>query len=183
MHLIKTLYIAYTIFQNFNIPHSHTHAYTPTFQYPHSLFVLLFLWLSMWLHHIWCVILLNDIMDTLVPLYHKGISVCFMQQDLSLLRSNTWHGSSTLIWHYTQTDKKHNTHRGAIDWHTHISIYQLLCAHNSYLYYISWIIHWYQNFTLQSSIMSLLLENCQLVEVTYLLIIFNKTRFFPWNMV
>ena len=25
--------------------------------------------------------------------------------------------------------------------------------------------------------------NCQLVEVTYLLIIFNETRFFPWNMV
>ena len=83
----------------------------------------------------------------------------------------------------THRQTRNTTHTGGNRLTHTISIYQLLCAHNSYLYYISWIIHWYQNFTLQSSIMSLLLENCQLVEVTYLLIIFNETRFFPWNMV
>ena len=57
----------------------------------------------------------------------------------------------------------------------------LLCAHCSCLYYIiEWIICWYQKFTLQSSTMYLLFKNYSLAEVTYLLIKFNKTKFFPW---
>ena len=39
----------------------------------------------------------------------------------------------------------------------------------------------YQRFTLQCSKMSLLFKNYWLVEVAYLLIRFNETKFFPWN--
>ena len=38
-----------------------------------------------------------------------------------------------------------------------------------------------KKFTLQSSTMSLLFKTYSLVEVTYLLIRFNKTKFFPWD--
>ena len=43
------------------------------------------------------------------------------------------------------------------------------------------IVSWYQKFTLQSYTMSLLFKNCWLKEFTYLLIKFNKPKFFPWN--
>ena len=76
-----------------------------------------------------------------------------------------------------------NQIQGLIDWHTHINVYQhyLLCAHSNYLYYIEWIIGWYQKFTLTSFTMSLLFKNYQLVEVTCLLTRCHKTKFFPWN--
>ena len=72
--------------------------------------------------------------------------------------SNTmWFFASTLIWYHTQTHTHTHTHtpKDTTHWgasaltHTSINIYlhPLLCAHNSYLYYIEWIIHWYQKFT------------------------------------
>ena len=57
----------------------------------------------------------------------------------------------------------------------------MICAYSSYLYYIEWIIHWYQKFTLRSFTMSLLSKNYWIVEVTYMLIKYNKMRLFPWN--
>ena len=53
--------------------------------------------------------------------------------------------------------------------------------HHHHLYYIEWKIHWCQKFSLPSSTMSLLFENYWLVKVIYLLIWFNKLKFFPWN--
>ena len=59
-----------------------------------------------------------------------------------------------LLWYHTHKQShKHTQHtEGPVDWHTHINIYlhQLLCAHNSYLYYIEWIIHWYKKFSVHS---------------------------------
>ena len=46
---------------------------------------------------------------------------------------------------------------------------------------LHWIICWNQKFALQGSTMSSLFKNYWLVEITYLLIRFNKTKFFLWN--
>ena len=58
----------------------------------------LFLWLNGWSHHIWCVILLNDIMDlhmsSLGTLYQKHLDVCFMEQGVKF--TVVWHISSLL---------------------------------------------------------------------------------------
>ena len=75
--------------------------------------------------------------QALVPWCHRDLVVCFMQQGVSFLRSNTvWSFASTLIWYHTHKGKHHT--QGPIDWHTHINTHQhhLLCAHSSYLYYI-----------------------------------------------
>ena len=75
-----------------------------------------------------CVILLNDIMDTLVPLYHKGISVCFMHQDLSLLSSNTWH--VLVPWFdITHRQTRNTTHTGGNRLtHTYKYIPTIMCS-------------------------------------------------------
>ena len=80
-----------------------------------------------------------------------------------------WVFTSTMIWHHTHTDtctKTHNTLMG-------------MCI--SCVYYIEWIICWYQKVTIQSSTMSLLFKNYWLVEITYLLNRFSKSKLFPWN--
>ena len=76
-------------------------------------------------------------------------------QGVSLLRSKTWRVFLLVLWFDTT-----NT------------------AHSSSLYYIEWIICWYQKFTLQRSTMSLLFKNYWLEEVIHLLIRFSKTKFF-----
>ena len=75
--------------------------------------------------------------------------------------------------------------KGPKGWHTHIYIYihydHLLCAHSSYLCYTEEMIPWYKQFTLQTFTVPLLFKNYWFVQVTHLLIRFNKTKFFPWN--
>ena len=129
--------------------------------------------------HIWYdIILLNDIINlhvsslgTLVP---RG-PYCVFYATRHQAYWGLTHGivfASALIWYHTHK-QTHTAYSGAIDWHTRINIYyhHLLCAHSSYLYYIEWIIAWYQKFTLKSSTMSLLFKNNWfIVEVTYLLI-------------
>ena len=86
-----------------------------------------------------------------------------------------WHGFLIILW-FNIRDKqtnKHTAHTGTKN--------NLLCAHSSYLCYTESIISWYQKFSLQSSTMPLLFKNYSLVKVTYLLIRFNKTKFFPRN--
>ena len=92
-----------------------------------------------------------------------------------------WFFVSTMIWNHTDKGTQHT--QGPVDWHTHTNTHyhHLLCSHSSYLYYIEWIIRWYQKITLQSSPMSLLFKTYWLVEVTYLLVWFNETKFFPEN--
>ena len=96
--------------------HHHPLPTHPTKPFP-TLFVVLFLWRNGWLCHIWCVILLNDIMDLHV---------------LSLVPSNTrtlWCGfcnKASVYWGWTydvlfcyysdlishKQTKTHSTHRG-----------------------------------------------------------------------
>ena len=108
-----------------------------------------FLWLNGWLNHIWCAILLNDIMDLhMSSLGTLDLGVCFKQQDVKFTEVwNMWFFAGTLTLYHTHKPTQH-TH-GPVDLHTHINIYlhHLLCAHNSYLYYIEWIIHLYHKIT------------------------------------
>ena len=130
-------------FQVFSNPSPHTSLSPPT-PTPTVLSVVLFLWLNGWSQHIWCAILLDDNMDlnmsslgTLVP-ETPWCVVC--NKDSSLLRSDTmWFFTGNLIWYHTH---KHTVHSGSVDWHSLVNIYlhhHLLCAHNSYLYYIKWL--------------------------------------------
>ena len=53
---------------------------------------------------------------------------------------------------HTHTNSQRQHMQGSLDWHTHVNIYlhHLLCAHSSYLFYIEWIIQWYQKFTIHN---------------------------------
>ena len=75
---------------------------------------------------------------------------------------------------HTQTNTQHHV-EGPIDWHINIYYRHLLCAHSSYLYYVELITHWYQNFILQRS------PILCFSKIAYLLIRFNKTKYFLWN--
>ena len=56
-----------------------------------------------------------------------------------------------VLWFDKHTHR--HRHTGPVYWHIHINTYlhHLLCAHSSYLYYIKWIIHWYQKFTFHNA--------------------------------
>ena len=111
-----------------------------------ALSAVLILWLNEWLRHIWCAILLNDIMNllhmsslgTLLP----GVPWCvFYAKRHQLYWGLTYNvvfcWYSDLISHkHIHTLKDTQYTQGPVDWHIHINIYlhHLLCAHNSYLY-------------------------------------------------
>ena len=107
-------------------------------QPPPPLFFLLscfFSWMGDWLHHIWCVILLNDNIDlhmsSLVSLVPEGL--CFLHQKECVFYA---------IRHQVYWGQIHQIHLiSYVDWYTHINIYlhQLLFAHSSYLFYIKWL--------------------------------------------
>ena len=125
---------------------------------------LLVLWLNGWSHHIWCAILLNDIINlhmsslgTLVPEGPWYLFYAKRRQVYWGLTHNVvfcWYSNlilRTQTHTYTHKDIQHT--QGLVDLHTHINIYlhHLLCAHSSYLYYIGWIIHWHQKITFHES--------------------------------
>ena len=112
-----------------------------------ALYVVLFIWLYEWLCHIWCAILLNDIIDlhmsslgTLAPERPSCVFYATRHHVYWGLTNNVvfrWYPN--LISHkhthtYTRKDTQYTL--GPVDWHIHINIYlhHLLCAHNSYLY-------------------------------------------------
>ena len=130
-------------------------------------------WLSGWLHHIWCAILL-DIIDlhmlSLGALNPEGPWCVFFATKhvyLGLTHNVVFCWYSNLISHsqrdstnkrtYTHKETQHKQtqiytqrdieHSGSL--HTNITIYlhHLLRAHSSYLNCIEWIIHWYQKVT------------------------------------
>ena len=112
-----------------------------------------FFWLNGWSRHIWCAILLNDVMDLhmsslsiLVPEGHWCVFYATRRQVYWGLTHNVVF-AGTLIWYHTHTNTQHT--QGPLDWDTHINIHlhHLLCSHSSYLYYNEWIIHWYQKYT------------------------------------
>ena len=132
---------------------------TPPSPFPPTLtatahYVTFFSRLNGWSCHIWCAILLNDIMDvhmsSLKTLMHVSCN-----NASSLLSSDIWCGfflysdliSDIHTHKHTHKDTQHTS--GPVDWHTHVSLYlhQVLCAHSSYLYCNKWIIHWYQKLT------------------------------------
>ena len=63
----------------------------------------------------------------LIPSCQKNLVVC-LQQGFSLLRSNIWSGFLLVSDLISHTNKQtYTAHRGPIDWHTHINIYQHHC--------------------------------------------------------
>ena len=148
-------------------------------------FVVLFLWLSGWLCHILCVILRNHIMDLhmsslsiIVPEGPGCVFYATRRQVYWNLESLAHCGFLLVFWFDITQTKTHRTPRVYL---YNIYKYHLLCAHSSCLYYIEWIVCWYQRFVLRNSTMSLLFKNYSLVEVINLLIRFDITKFFPWN--
>ena len=148
---MKTPYIAYPLFSNFVQPPTSLSLPTST-STAHS--IVLFLWLSGWLQHIWCAILCNDFIDVCMSSLRTLMHVWWSKVS-SLLSSDMWCGFCWYSWFdlshtHTHPHTYKDTHhtQKPVDWHTHIKIYlqQLLCAHSSYLYYIEWIIHGYQKF-------------------------------------
>ena len=118
---------------------------SPSIPIPAVLSVVLFLWLNGGSYHIWCAILLNDNMDlhmsilgTLVP---EGPWCVFP----ATRRQVYWGLTHNLVYYrysdFVITHKHTQLTQGPVDWHTHINIYlhQLLCAHDSYPYYIKWL--------------------------------------------
>ena len=120
-------YIAYTPFFKF--------CPTPLFPvasnpHPTALSVILLIWLNGWSHHIWCAILLNDIMDlhmsshgNLVPERPKCVFYALRHRVywglthnmvlwFDIMRTNT----------YTHTHKDTLQTQGPVDWYT-ISIH------------------------------------------------------------
>ena len=79
---------------------------------PNALSIFLFLWLNGWSHHIWCAILLNDIMD----LHISSLST-FVPEGPWCVFYATRHQFSDLISH-TQTHKHTNTQytQGPVDY-------------------------------------------------------------------
>ena len=114
---------------------------------PAALSVVSNLWLNGWSRPIWFAILVNNIMD----LHISSISK-FLPEGLWYLlyatRCQDYWGLTHTHWDLSYSHKDTQYTQWQVDWHTYINIYlhQLLCAQSSYLYYIDWIIHWYQKF-------------------------------------
>ena len=116
-------------------------------------------------------------------------SLCLCKKASSLMRFDTdgMFFPATLIWYHAHTYTHTHTHTQSwrrsqkpdtpIWIHINFTYYVLTAG----MFYIKSIICWYQKITLKCSTMSLLLKNYSLVEVTYLLIGFNKTKFFQLN--
>ena len=134
--------------------------------------------------HIWCVILLNGVMDLnmlrLVTSTTRTLWSLLCNKVSVYLRSNIWRSFLLVLWFAIIQTNKDTAHIGAnritypykcilmtpVLWSQHLSI---LNSINN------------KKFTLQSSAMSCLFKNHWLVEVTYQLIRFNKINFFIWN--
>ena len=90
-------------------------------------FVAFFLWLNGWLHHIWCVILLNDIMD----LHMLNLGTLVTQASCSVFYATRgqftniyhmiWFFANTVIWYYTLINEDMQHIQRPIDWNTHIA--------------------------------------------------------------
>ena len=160
-YFMKIPCIAYPLFKTLS---------NPLLYHPQTLSLLLFLmfcffgWISD--RATFDVILHNDIMD----LYISSLGILESEGSCYVFYATRCPGYWGLTYNvffcwyfdlishthtYTHTHTHTHTHKytqqtqGPIDWHTHINIsYQhLSCSHSSYLYYIEWIIHWYQKFT------------------------------------
>ena len=140
--------------------------------------------------HIWCAILLNDIMDpqisnlgTSVPEGPWYVFYATRHQVYSGLTHVIfcWYSgmiSDTQI--HKQTDTQHS--QWPVDWHIHINTYlhHLFCAQKLSS------LHWMNNFTYIKNLFSkmfFLFKNYSLVKIIYLLILYCETRFLLWNTI
>ena len=144
---------------------------------------LLFLWLNGWSYHIWCVILLNDVMNlhmlglgNLVPEKPWCVFCAIRRQVYWGLIHNVFL-TGTLIWYHTRT----NTHRHITHWgakrltHPYKYIFTplVLCSQQLCL------LQWMDNSLISKVYFPQYLFNSSwLVKVIYLLITCYKTRFF-----
>ena len=128
------LYCIPPFFSNFVQPQPSPCYPLPATSTPTTLFVVLFLWLNGWLCQIMDLHTLS--LDTLVP---EGYCYVFYATRHQVYWSLT-HNVVFLLLLYLISQTQTHTHKdrqytqGAIDWHTHINIYHLLCANSSYLY-------------------------------------------------
>ena len=97
------------------------------------------------------------------------------------LTHNEYFGG-TLIWYHTQI-KTYNTNTRAkrlTHSYKYISKSPVMCSQQLSVFH--WITNcWYQKSTSEISSLSLLFNNYPLVEITYLLSRFSKTKFFLWD--
>ena len=129
-------------FSNFVQPPLSPPAPTPT-----ALSIVLFLWLNGWLRHIWCAILLNDIIGP--HMSNLGTSVpegpwCVFYATRRQVYWGLTRDFLLVLWFDIIQTHTHTQHtQEPVDWHTHINTYlhHLLRAHGSYLYCTEWIIH------------------------------------------
>ena len=91
---MKTPYIAYPLFSNFAQPPTSLSLPTST-STAHS--IVLFLWLSGWLQHIWCAILCNDFIDVCMSSLRTLMHVWWSKVS-SLLSSDMWCGFCWYSW-------------------------------------------------------------------------------------
>ena len=134
--------------------------------------------------HIWCVILLNDVMDLnmlrLVTSTTRILWSVLCNKVSVYLRSNIWRSFLLVLWFAIIQTNKDTAHIGAnriaYPYKCILMTPVLRSQHLSVLHSIN-----NKKFTLQSSTMSWLLKNHWLVEVTYQLIRFSKINFFIWN--
>ena len=111
---------------------------------PTALFVFLFLWLNGWSCHIWCTILLNDIMDLHIMSLCKLVleelwwvfyaTRCQVYWGLTHNEVFCWY--SDLISYTTKTQ---NTVRGAVEWHTYKYTFTSLAMCSQQLSFLPWM--------------------------------------------
>ena len=153
----------------------------------------LFLWLNGWSRHVWYAILLNvfmnlrmSILGTLVPegpwcvfhatRHHLHWGLFFWYSDLILDTTHTHTHTHTRT--HTHTHTTHSVTSRLNHTHINIYLYQLLCAHSSYLCYIEWIIHWFTKMYFPQCLFYLKIIHLQ---KPYLLIRCYKTSLFLWS--
>ena len=117
--------------------------------------VFIFLWLSGWLHHIWCAILLNDNMHL-----HKSSLGTLVPEEPWCVFYSTRHqvdwgltqcGFLLVHWFditHTQTHTVHSWARRLTHPYKYIFTPPIMCSQQLPLLHwmIKWIIHWYQKF-------------------------------------
>ena len=108
----------------------------------HTALIIAFFFLTEgWLWHIWCIILLNDIMDlhmlSLGTVVLKDFAVCFMQQDVKFTEvwQIMWLFISTQNWYHTHMHSHkdmHHIQEESAKWHAQY-------AHVPYVSYVPYV--------------------------------------------
>ena len=151
----------------------------PNFFHPHY---ALSLWLHVWSHHIYCFILLNNIVNinllslgNLVLAAYFCVFYAIRHQIYWRFDTNDMDFPSTLIWYHIhrQTYRRHTCTNRLAHIYKYISTPPVRCTQQLH------VLHWMTNLLIQKIILnmskiSLLFENYSPMKVIYLLIRFKK---------